>query len=136
DSRLPHAALATEWLERQHYIPAIRISGGAAVPLDLGVVNISLIFPIDSSAAVHFHQDFEKMYTLIREALSFTGLPIDKGEIQGAFCPGDYDLSIAGRKFCGIAQRRQVHAYSVQAFIIVSGSGAERVQFVKQYYEI
>ena len=132
---MPGAAQAVDWLKTQDYIPVIRNSGGAAVPLDLGVVNISLIFPKATAQALHFHQDFEKMYTLIRETLSFTGLSIDKGEIQGAFCPGDYDLSIAGRKFCGIAQRRQLHAYSVQAFIIAGGRGAERTQLVRSFYD-
>lgn len=136
DSRLPYAAEAMEWLQENGVVPAIRNSGGAAVPLDLGVVNLSLIFPKELSHHSHFHEDFERMYTLIRHALAFTGLSIEKGEIPGAFCPGDYDLSIAGQKFCGIAQRRQLHAYSVQAFIIASGSGVEKTQFVKDFYEL
>lgn len=135
DSRLPGVERAKQWLEEQGTIPVVRNSGGAAVPLDPGVVNLSLIFP-KATAGQHFHQDFEKMYTLIRESLSFTGLSIDKGEVQGAFCPGDYDLSISGRKFCGIAQRRQLHAYSVQAFIIASGVGAARTKFVRQFYDL
>jgi len=134
DSRLSGVTQAIQWLESQGSIPVVRNSGGAAVPLDLGTINLSLIFPKATSANIHFHQDFEKMYELIREALSFTGLSIDKGEIQGAFCPGDYDLSIAGRKFCGIAQRRQLHAYSIQAFVISNGSGAKRTQLVRSFY--
>ncbi|HIW31975.1 MAG TPA: lipoate--protein ligase family protein [Candidatus Paenibacillus intestinavium] len=136
DSRLPGVADAMDWLNSQGYFPVVRNSGGAAVPLDLGTVNLSLIFPKNTSNNVHFHQDFEKMYTLIRDSLSLTGLSIDKGEVQGAFCPGDYDLSIAGRKFCGIAQRRQLHAYSVQAFIIASGVGAARTKLVRQFYDL
>lgn len=136
DNRLPNASYAVQWLEKQNYMPVVRNSGGAAVPLDLGVVNVSLIFPKSLSANYHFHQDFEKMYSLIREALSFTGLSIEKGEIQGAYCPGDYDLSIAGRKFCGIAQRRQLHAYSIQAFIITSGNGAARTKLVRHFYDL
>ncbi len=45
DSRLPKAAEAQKWLEAQGYQAAVRNSGGAAVPLDLGVVNVSLILP-------------------------------------------------------------------------------------------
>ncbi|MCR8660232.1 lipoate--protein ligase family protein [Paenibacillus endoradicis] len=136
DSRLPDVTSAMEWLESKDYIPVIRNSGGAAVPLDLGTINLSLIFPKATSTNTHFHQDFEKMYELICEALSFTGLSVDKGEIQGAFCPGDYDLSINGRKFCGIAQRRQLHAYSVQAFVITSGCGSARTQLVRHFYDL
>ncbi|WP_136607307.1 lipoate--protein ligase family protein [Paenibacillus dokdonensis] len=135
DSRLPGAAQARAWLESMGYRTAIRNSGGAAVPLDLGVVNLSLILPKQGSGDERFRADFERMYSLIREALAHTGFAVDKGEIAGAYCPGDFDLSIGGRKFCGIAQRRQAHAYVVQAFVIAEGSGQERAQLVRDFYD-
>jgi octanoyl-[GcvH]:protein N-octanoyltransferase len=58
------------------------------------------------------------------------------GEIKGGYCPGDYDLSIKGLKFCGIAQRRQAHAFVVQAFINVEGLGSERASMVHTFYDI
>ncbi|TVY12058.1 lipoate--protein ligase family protein [Paenibacillus cremeus] len=134
DSRLPGVAEAKQWLEAQGYSVAVRNSGGAAVPLDLGVVNVSLILPKRSQGAIDFHDDFERMYRLIGEALLATGQGVDKGEIQGAYCPGDYDLSIGGRKFCGIAQRRQAHAYVVQAFVVVTGSGEARGELAGGFY--
>lgn len=135
DSRLPQAKEALDWLASLGRSTAVRNTGGAGVPLDLGVINISLILPKTSGDDRHFHQDFEQMYTLIRDALRETGYPIEKGEIQGAFCPGDYDLSIAGRKFCGIAQRRQAKAYIVQAFVIAEGSGRERAKLAREFYD-
>ncbi|MUT66548.1 lipoate--protein ligase family protein [Paenibacillus sp. NEAU-GSW1] len=135
DSRLPGAGEAQRWLESDGWAAAVRHSGGAAVPLDLGVVNVSLILPKTDTLDFHFHSDFERMYELIRAALADTGRQIDKGEIAGAYCPGDYDLSIGGLKFCGIAQRRQTHAYIVQAFVIAAGSGRERAQLVRSFYE-
>ncbi|CAG7654455.1 lipoate--protein ligase family protein [Paenibacillus allorhizosphaerae] len=135
DSRLPAAGKAAAWLEGQGYAVAVRNSGGAAVPLDPGVVNVSLILPKMRQGDIDFHQDFERMYRLIREALRETGAGVDKGEIQGAYCPGDYDLSIRGRKFCGIAQRRQAHAYVVQAFVVAAGSGEARAQLARGFYE-
>jgi octanoyl-[GcvH]:protein N-octanoyltransferase len=135
DSRLPQAKEALHWLASLGRSTAVRNTGGAGVPLDPGVINISLILPKTAGDDRHFHQDFEQMYTLIREALRETGYTIEKGEIQGAFCPGDYDLSIAGRKFCGIAQRRQAKAYIVQAFVIAEGSGRERAKLAREFYE-
>lgn len=135
DSRLPHADKGRQWITSQGYQVGIRNSGGAAVPLDLGVVNISLIMPKNGQADTHFHRDFERMFSLIRNALLHTGSYVNKGEIEGAYCPGDYDLSIDGLKFCGIAQRRQAHAYIVQAFVIVDGSGQDRAQLVKGFYD-
>lgn len=76
------------------------------------------------------------MVALIREALRGTGQTVDSGEIAGAFCPGTFDLSIGGLKFCGIAQRRQRHAFIVQAFVIANGSGSERARLVRSFYDV
>ncbi len=135
DSRLPAAYEAQQWLEAQGWSTAVRHSGGAAVPLDHGVVNVSLILPKSDTLDFRFHGDFERMYGLIQHALQSTGRQVDKGEIAGAYCPGDYDLSIGGLKFCGIAQRRQAHAYIVQAFVVAAGSGRERAALVRSFYE-
>ncbi|NHN30021.1 lipoate--protein ligase family protein [Paenibacillus sp. S3N08] len=135
DSRLPHALEAKQWLEAQGYSAAVRNSGGAAVPLDLGVVNLTLILP-KQQGHIDFRNDFEKMYLLIKEALHTLSPDVAKGEIKGAYCPGDYDLSIGGLKFCGIAQRRQAHAIAVQAFVVVRGSGKEKAELAKSFYDI
>ncbi|MCU6712501.1 lipoate--protein ligase family protein [Paenibacillus sp. J5C_2022] len=136
DSRMPHVLEARQWLESSGWATAVRNSGGAAVPLDAGVVNISLIKPKTNVLDYHFHHDFEGMFALIREALKGTGRQVDKGEIAGAYCPGEFDLSIDGFKFCGIAQRRQTHATIVQAFVVAEGSGSARAAFVRQFYDI
>ncbi|RAR44287.1 lipoyl protein ligase domain-containing protein [Paenibacillus sp. MDMC362] len=137
DSRLPYAPQGEAMLRSLGYDTAVRHSGGAAVPLDAGVVNLSLILPFSSAGpAPDFHQDFEVMVELIREALRGTGQNVDTGEIAGAFCPGTFDLSIDGLKFCGIAQRRQRKAFIIQAFIIAEGSGSERARLVRSFYDI
>ncbi|CAH8714687.1 lipoate--protein ligase family protein [Paenibacillus thiaminolyticus] len=134
DSRLPQAAEALRWLESLGYATAVRNTGGAAVPLDSGVVNLSLILPKQEGGDKHFHGDFERMYRLIRRALQHTCCRVDKGEVEGAYCPGDFDLSIGGRKFCGIAQRRQANAFIVQAFVIAGGSGRDSAGLVREFY--
>ncbi|MCZ8514670.1 lipoate--protein ligase family protein [Paenibacillus filicis] len=136
DSRLPGAAAAKRWLEEQGYAVGVRNSGGAAVPLDFGVVNVTLMLPIRRGPGIGFRDDFERMYLFISEALKETGMAVDKGEIQGAFCPGDFDLSIGGRKFCGIAQRRQAKAFAIQAFVITEGNGKEKADLARQFYDI
>lgn len=137
DSRLPKARESAQLLRTLGYDTAIRHSGGAAVPLDPGVLNLSLILPLEEHPHDHnFHQDFEMMVLLIREALRDTGYTVNTGEITGAFCPGTFDLSIDGRKFCGIAQRRQNKSFIIQAFIIADGSGAERARLVRSFYDV
>lgn len=134
DSRLPEAALANQWLLKQGYDTAVRNSGGAAVPLDMGVVNVSLLLPKEAGDMEH-RKDFELMVVLIRELMSKLTDRIDQGEVMGSFCPGEFDLSVGGRKFCGIAQRRQQRALSVQAFIIVEGEGEAKTSLARGFYE-
>lgn len=137
DSRLPSADAAQQKLRSLGYDTAVRHSGGAAVPLDPGVVNVSLILPIGKERAHQdFHEDFKIMVELIRAALLDTGCTVEAGEIAGAFCPGDYDLAISGRKFCGIAQRRQNKAFVIQAFVIAEGPGRKRAEMVRSFYDI
>lgn len=136
DVRLPYAREAIEWLESNGWPVVVRNSGGAAVPLDGGVVNLSLILPSSSEGHAGYRYDFETMFGLIREALRGTGRIVEKGLVEGAYCPGDYDLSIEGRKFCGIAQRRQVNATIIQAFVVAEGSGSARAEFVRAFYDI
>ncbi|UJF31936.1 lipoyl protein ligase domain-containing protein [Paenibacillus hexagrammi] len=100
DSRLPQASAAAEWLQSQGYVTAVRNSGGAAVPLDLGVVNVSLILPKPAGDMEH-RKDFELMVSLLRKVMGSLSQAIDQGEIIGSFCPGEFDLSVGGKSFAG-----------------------------------
>lgn len=134
DSRLPYVREAADWLRAQGYEPAVRNSGGAAVPLDDGVVNVSLVLPIVPPAR-DFRADFPLMAELIRGALKRRTDAVAFGEIAGAYCPGDYDVSIGGRKFCGISQRRQMRSFVLHAFVVARGSGRERADLAKRFYD-
>lgn len=138
DSKLPFAVQAMDKLEQRGIRTAVRHSGGAAVPLDSGIVNVSLILP-KGRGKLDFHDDFRLLASLITEAVAIShplaATQIEAGEIVGSYCPGDFDLAIGGRKFCGIAQRRQNNAYFVHAFVVVSGSGQDRGRLIRDFYE-
>ena len=135
DRRLPGAREAVAALEAAGWKTAVRPSGGAAVPLDEGVVNVSLMLP-QPAGAVRLNEDFARMAALIRETVErmAPGARIEAGEVRGAYCPGDFDLSVGGRKFCGIAQRRLSGAFMLQAFVVVEGAGAERARAAAEFY--
>jgi len=135
DSRLPGAAKAVRWLEAQGRSALARSSGGAAVPLDAGVVNVSLVLPIPEGSRQDFRNDFARMYDLIRLAAARHGADVRRGEVAGSYCPGDFDLSMDGLKFCGIAQRRLLRAMIIQAFVLVEGSGPKRAELVRSFYD-
>lgn len=134
DSKLPCAAQAKTRLEEEGYSVAVRNSGGAAVPLDQGVINMTIIVP-KIVGKVDFHTDFERMFQFIKQSLRNWTDQVNKGEVGGSYCPGDYDLSIEGRKFCGIAQRRLLNAIAVQAFIVVEGAGINYAQGAQAFYD-
>jgi len=134
DRKLPGAPNAMHWLEEKGYRVGVRHSGGAVVPLDAGVLNVTLMLP-KQPGQMEMKDDFRLMQTILDRVLRNAGLILEQGEIAGSYCPGEYDLSIGGRKFCGIAQRRQTRAIAVQAFVLVEGSGDARTELVKGFYE-
>jgi octanoyl-[GcvH]:protein N-octanoyltransferase len=135
DRKLPFALKAMDWLMEQGYKATVRNSGGAAVPLDPGVINMTLILP-NPTRNLAFRRDFELMAQLIQGGLAPFTSEVEAGEITGSYCPGDFDLSVQGQKFCGIAQRRQTKAYAVQAFIVVEGKGQEKGAIAQEFYRI
>jgi len=133
DSRLPYAREAMEWLAGEGYSVMVRNSGGAAVPLDLGVVNVALIQRA-SSGQLRMDDDFRLMAGMLAETLRPFGVAFETGEVEGSYCPGEFDLSVGGRKFCGLAQRRQLRGYAVQAFVNAEGDSRERAAVVREFY--
>lgn len=133
DSRLPRAAEAMDWLEREGYQVMVRNSGGAAVPLDAGVVNVTLVLE-RLPGNLRMKDDFRVMAGVLEETLRPFGVVFEIGEIEGSYCPGDFDLSVGGRKFCGLAQRRKLKANAVQAFVNAEGDARERARIVREFY--
>ncbi|MFD0716987.1 biotin/lipoate A/B protein ligase family protein [Paenibacillus sp. GCM10027626] len=135
DRRLPYAERAMEWMRLQGYAVGVRNSGGAAVPLDPGVVNLSVIAP-NPEGRLDFKHEFELMYELITQTLDKLGIKVDKGEVVGSYCPGEYDVSVNGRKVCGISQRRQMKAFIVNSFVNVGGHVRRNAELIRNWYSI
>lgn len=133
DARLPHIGPAVEWLHSQGYKTVVRNSGGLAVVLDKGILNVSIILP--NSKEVSIHQGYDAMTGFIQHLFRKWTSEIAAFEVVGSYCPGDYDLSINGKKFAGISQRRVRDGIAVQIYLCVEGSGKERAALVKQFYE-
>jgi octanoyl-[GcvH]:protein N-octanoyltransferase len=137
DRKLPRASEAMAAFRQEGYSVMVRNSGGAAVPLDEGVLNVTLVVPA-RPGAVDVRREFAAMADFVRRAVHRLdpALEIAVGEVGGAYCPGDYDLSAGGRKFCGIAQRRKLGAYAVQAFIVAEGGGEDRARTAARFYRM
>ncbi|MGM7723566.1 lipoate--protein ligase family protein [Metabacillus sp. Hm71] len=135
DTKLPYLEDGVQFLREQGYHVIVRNSGGLAVVLDQDVLNISLIFP-DQEKGIDINRGYDAMLELIKYMLGDNGDKIEAREIVGSYCPGSYDLSINGKKFAGISQRRLRGGVAVQIYLCVSGSGSERADLIRQFYEI
>lgn len=134
DSRLPYLHDGIRFLtEEQGYNAIVRNSGGLGVVLDQGILNISLIFKGKTETTID--EAFTVMYLLIAKMFEDEGVEIETHEITQSYCPGKFDLSINGKKFAGISQRRVRGGIAVQIYLCVEGSGAERAEMMKTFYE-
>lgn len=135
DHRLPHIEEAIPMLENAGYNTIVRNSGGLAVVLDEGVLNISIVLS-EQDTAIDIPTGYEVMLAFVRLLFPEAGDRIEAYEIVGSYCPGSYDLSIGGRKFAGISQRRLRQGIAVQVYLCVEGSGAERAELIRDLYDI
>lgn len=132
DSRLPHIETGINFLHEKGFQTIVRNSGGLAVVLDEGVLNISLIFMEDKQLSIH--NGYDAMVNLIEAMFVEATSKIIAQEIVGSYCPGSYDLSIDGKKFAGISQRRVRGGVAVQVYLCVNGSGSHRAVVIKDFY--
>jgi octanoyl-[GcvH]:protein N-octanoyltransferase len=135
DTKLPFLEEGRQYLASQGYQSIIRNSGGLAVVLDEGVLNISLILP-EAEKGIDINRGYDTMWHLIERMFADFNKPIEAREIVGSYCPGSYDLSIDGKKFAGISQRRLKKGVAVQIYLCVNGSGSKRAELIRQFYEI
>ncbi|GCD84522.1 lipoate--protein ligase family protein [Parageobacillus thermoglucosidasius] len=135
DTKLPHLRDAVSFLKAQKYNVIVRNSGGLAVVLDDGVLNLSLIFP-ETTKVIDINQGYEAMWQLVQAMFSDYNKAIEAREITGSYCPGSYDLSIAGKKFAGISQRRVRGGVAVQIYLCINGSGSARAELLRRFYKI
>lgn len=134
DTKLPHLKDALRLLKEQGYQYIVRNSGGLAVVLDEGVLNISLVLP-EGGNGIDINSGYETMFELIKLMFADFNRVIEAKEIVGSYCPGSYDLSIDGKKFAGISQRRLRNGVAVQIYLCVNGSGQDRAEIIKDFYQ-
>ncbi|MCY8858116.1 biotin/lipoate A/B protein ligase family protein [Bacillus atrophaeus] len=134
DTRLPYLEDGVRLLEDEGYRVIVRNSGGLAVVLDEGVLNISLIFE-DQKKGIDIDRGYEAMVELMKRMLKSYEAKIEAYEIEGSYCPGSYDLSIGGKKFAGISQRRLRGGVAVQIYLCADKSGSERADLIRRFYQ-
>ncbi len=133
DTRLPYIEEGVKFLADEGYNVIVRNSGGLAVALDKGVLNVSLILP--NVRHLSIDEGYEAMYHFTQHMLRNVTSSIQAYEIIGSYCPGDYDLSIDGIKFAGISQRRVRDGTAIQIYLDVEGDSLARASLIRSFYE-
>ena len=131
DKRLNNLSAGLDMLSEKDYLFYLRNSGGLGVVTDSGILNCTIFLPDKDNLLID--DAYEKMYSLLKQAFSPR---ITAGEIVNSYCPGTYDLSIDGKKFAGISQRRAGNAVAVMAYISINGNQKQRSRLMKNFYEI
>ncbi len=134
DHRLPYVQQGMDLLKARGYHPIVRNSGGLAVVLDEGVLNISIVLS-EQTEALSINDGYDVMVALVKELFPEVADQIEAYEIVGSYCPGSYDLSIEGKKFAGISQRRLRQGVAVQIYLCIEGSGSDRAALIRDFYE-
>lgn len=134
DHRLPFVQAGMDLLEERGYHPIVRNSGGLAVVLDEGILNISIVVS-EKDGHLDINAGYDMMVELVKVLFPEITERIEAYEIVGSYCPGSYDLSVDGKKFAGIAQRRIRGGIAVQIYLSVEGSGGARAELVRDFYE-
>lgn len=135
DTRVTHLDDAIRSVEKNHYHPVVRNSGGLAVVADKGILNFSMILPQEFTNQTSINSGYEIMKSILSSALSDFNVSVDSFEVVDSYCPGEFDLSINQKKFAGIAQRRIKKGLGIMIYISVNGNQEKRGELVKEFYE-
>ncbi|MDO1604612.1 lipoate--protein ligase family protein [Lactobacillus sp. YT155] len=133
DQRLPNLPAGLSYLTEQIYPYFVRNSGGLAVVCDSEVLNISLFLP-RKKYDLSINEAYQLMADLIQD--TFPDKKMDVKEIPDSYCPGDFDLSIDGKKFAGISQRRTTNGIVVMIYLSITGNQDNRSNLIKHFYEV
>lgn len=133
DRQVPYFSEGLQVIKNHGYQPIVRNIGGLGVISDDGIFNFSLILP--NAHQLSINDAYLMMVELIREMFHDFKESIEHFEIPQSYCPGTFDLSINGKKFAGLAQRRVKDAVLVSAYLSVYGNQLFRGQLVKDFYE-
>ncbi|MDN6626273.1 MAG: lipoate--protein ligase family protein [Pisciglobus halotolerans] len=135
DTKLPYLEDGLAVLKQAKKDFIVRNSGGLAVVSDEGVLNFSIILPEKPDERLSINEGYEVMLQLIRSTFASFGKNIEAYEIEESYCPGEFDLSIDGKKFAGIAQRRLKNGVAVMIYISVNGNQKKRAELLHDFYQ-
>jgi len=135
DTRLPCLQEGIRFLKDNQTDVIVRNAGGLAVVADEGILNFSLVLPDTEKYQLTIKDGYAVMKTLIERVFADSAKTIEAFEISDSYCPGDFDLSIDGKKFAGIAQRRFKNGVSIMIYMSINGDQQKRGELIRGFYD-
>lgn len=113
-SHKPAFEHARDALDAQGWPVILRETGGDLTPQAPGLINIALAFR-QRRVEGAIRDSYLKLCRPLIDALRTMGIEAYCASVKGAFCDGDYNLVVDGRKLAGTAQRWRKLASSTGA---------------------
>lgn len=136
DARLPGFAGARAALQEEGWPVLVRRSGGLAFPISPGTLQFALVRR--GGPGVTLDSMYSELADTILALLGGFGLTGEIGEKPDAFCPGRYDLLLAGRKVAGLSQHWRMRngqtMVTCVATLIVEEDAGELARVVNTFY--
>jgi hypothetical protein len=102
ETRLPHFDDTVADMSAAGWPVVLRKSGGGACPVGLGTVQVSMIDPVLPLTTINGR--YAVLAELLQATLRRYRVFARTGPVAAAYCPGTYDLAVAGRKIAGMSQ--------------------------------
>ncbi len=120
----------------------LRETGGDLTPQCPGILNVALVFRSPKDA-ISIRDSYLHLCNPIIKALSQFGINAHHGSINGAFCDGQYNVTVNNKKIAGTAQRwknviskpANDVAILVQAAILIDGPFSQLWQISNEFYQ-
>jgi lipoate-protein ligase A len=100
----PEFEKACDFLKNEKWPVVVRATGGDLSPLAPGLINVALAFQ-QSRYKEAIRDSYMKLCTPLIGYLQGIGVEAYCASVKGAFCDGDFNIVVAGRKLAGTAQR-------------------------------
>ncbi len=140
DRRLPGFSRAESEFNQMGMPVTSRSSGGTAVIHGPGVVNLSLIYPLKGKAAFSVAESYLLLCNLVIDFFRSEGVDCSVSSVPGAFCDGKYNVTVAGKKIGGTAQRvvsRKGQQVVLSHIVILLDVDAESYAgLINRFYEL
>lgn len=103
-ARKPQFAFAASRMEADGWPVQLRDTGGDLTPQSPGLINVALAFSRQRAPGA-IRDSYQTLCRPLIDYLRACGIAAHCASVDGAFCDGDYNLVVDGRKLAGTAQR-------------------------------